>query len=161
MKDFVSIAGRGLDFYYLCSMYKYKAVKDNAFVLSIDNKQGVAAALMAFCKEKNILAGNITGLGAISEATFRFMDPNTLKYVDKTFTEQMEITNLTGNISEKDGAPYLHLHITASRSDYSCIGGHLLEAYINGACELYVEAFPGVKVGRYQDPQTGLNLYQF
>ena len=133
---------RGLDFCYLCNMYKYKEVKDNAFVLSIDNHEGVAAALMAFCKEKNILAGNITGLGAISEATF-------------------EITNLTGNISEKDGKPYLHLHITASRSDYSCIGGHLLEAYINGACELYVEAFPGVKIGRYQDPETGLNLYEF
>ena len=131
-------------------MYKYKQVKDNAFVLSIDNHEGVAAALMAFCKEKHILAGNITGLGAISEATFRFLNK-----------EQMEITNLTGNISEKDGKPYLHLHITASRSDYSCIGGHLLEAYINGACELYVEAFPGVKIGRYQDPETGLNLYEF
>lgn len=142
-------------------MYKYKQVKDNAFVLSIDNKEGVAAALMAFCKEKNILAGNITGLGAVSEATFRFMDPSTLKYVDKTFKEQMEITNLTGNISQKDGKPYLHLHITASRRDYTCIGGHLLEAYINGACELYVEAFPGVIIGRYQDPETGLNLYEF
>ena len=122
-------------------MYKYKQVKDNAFVLSIDNHEGVAAALMAFCKEKDILAGNITGLGAISEATL--------------------ITNLTGNISEKDGKPYLHLHITASRRDYTCIGGHLLEAYINGACELYVEAFPGVTIGRYQDPETGLNLYEF
>ncbi len=142
-------------------MYKYKQVKDNAFVLSIDNHEGVAAALMAFCKEKDILAGNITGLGAISEATFRFLDPATKKYVDKTFQEQMEITNLTGNISEKDGKPYLHLHITASRRDYTCIGGHLLEAYINGACELYVEAFPGVTIGRYQDPETGLNLYEF
>ena len=142
-------------------MYKYKEVKDNAFVLSIDNHAEVSAALMEFCKEKGILAGNITGLGAVSEATFRFLNPSTLKYVDKTFTEQMEITNLTGNISEKDGKPYLHLHITASRHDYTCIGGHLLSARINGACELYVEAFPGVKLGRYQDPETGLNLYEF
>ena len=62
---------------------------------------------------------------------------------------------------QKDGKPYLHLHITASRRDYTCIGGHLLTAYINGACELYVEAFPGVFVGRYADPATGINLYQF
>jgi hypothetical protein len=142
-------------------MYKYKQVKENMFVLSLDNHVEVAAALKAFCEEKGILAGNITGLGAVSEATFRFLDPNTLKYVDKTFTEQMEITNLTGNISQKDGKPYLHLHITASRRDYTCIGGHLLTAYINGACELYVEAFPGVEIGRYADPATGINLYQF
>ena len=142
-------------------MYKYKQVRDNMYVLSLDNHVEVSAAIAAFCVEKGILAGNVMGLGAVSEATFRFLDPNTLTYVDKTFTEQMEITNLTGNISQKDGKPYLHLHITASRRDYTCIGGHLLTAYINGACELYVEAFPGVEIGRYADPATGINLYQF
>ena len=81
--------------------------------------------------------------------------------MDKTFDEQMEITNLTGNISQKDGKPYLHLHITASRSDYSCIGGHLLDARINGACELFVTSFPGTLVGRQPDPDTGINLYCF
>ncbi len=142
-------------------MYQYKEVKDHLYVLSLDNHAPVAEALAAFCAEKGILAGKITGLGAISEATFRFLDPGTHHYVDKTFREQMEITNLTGNISQKDGKPYLHLHITASRADYTCVGGHLLEARINGACELYVEAYPDVFIGRYQDSETGLNLYQF
>ena len=73
----------------------------------------------------------------------------------------MEITNLTGNISRKDGKPYLHLHITASRSDYTCVGGHLLTARINGACELVVVSFPGVEIGRRMDPELGINLYQF
>ena len=142
-------------------MYQYKEVKENRFVLSLDNRVEVAEALQAFCREKGILAGMVSGLGAVSEATFRYLDPNTLQYVDKTFREQMEITNLTGNISQKDGQPYLHLHITASRSDYRCIGGHLLTARINGACELYVEAFPNQFVGRRQDPETVINLYDF
>ena len=142
-------------------MYKYKEVPGNRFVVSIANHVEIAEALMAFCKEKGILAGNIVGIGAVSEATFRFLDPATMKYVDKTFSEQMEITNLTGNISQKDGEPYLHLHLTCSRRDYSCIGGHLLTARINGACELLVAAFPGVEIGRYKDPETGLNLYEF
>ena len=101
------------------------------------------------------------GLGAINEATFRFLDPATKKYVDKTFAEQMEITNLTGNISCKDGKPYLHVHVTASRRDYTCVGGHLLSARINGACELLVAKFPGATLGRRFDEETGLNLYQF
>ena len=143
------------------NMYKYKEVKENTFVLSLDNHVEVAQALAAFCEEKNILAGIVSGLGAISEATFRFLDPATKLYVDKTFSEQMEITNLTGNISQKDGKVYLHLHITASRRDYSCVGGHLLSARINGACELVVKSFPNQYVGRIQDAETGLNLYQF
>ena len=56
---------------------------------------------------------------------------------------------------------YLHLHITASRRDYSCIGGHLLTARINGACELFVESFPEAGIGRHFDEETGLNLYKF
>lgn len=140
-------------------MYKYKEVKDNVFVLSLDNHVEVAEALDAFCNEMGILAGTVNGLGAVSEATFRFLDPATMKYVDKTFKEQMEITNLTGNISQKDGKPYLHLHLTASRRDYSCIGGHLLTARINGACELLVESYPGQHIGRHRDEETGLNIY--
>lgn len=154
------------------AMYQYTLVEEtpvlNAgtrgikrYILSLDNHVSILEALTSFCTEKRIFAGKISGLGAVNSATFRFLDPATLKYVDKTFEEQMEITNLTGNISQKDGKPYLHLHITASRRDYTCIGGHLLDARINGACELFVEDYYLTSVGRYQDPETGLNLYKF
>ncbi len=142
-------------------MYQIKEISDGKYVLSLDNHVEVAAALAAFCEEKDIRAGAVYGIGAISEATFRFLDPATKKYVDKTFAEQMEITNLTGNISRRDGKVYLHLHITASRRDYTCVGGHMLSARVNGACELVVEDFRGVEIGRRFDDETGLYLYLF
>ena len=150
-------------------MYTFKKVNTvsaspegvDRYVLSIHNHQEIMEALSAFCEEKKIQAGQVTGIGAISDATFRFLDPATKKYVDKTFTEQMEITNLTGNISNLNGNLYLHVHITASRRDSSCIGGHLLDARINGACELFVEDYCRTSVGRRKDDETGLNLYQF
>ena len=149
-------------------MYTFKKVNTvsaspegvDRYVLSIHNHQEIMEALAAFCEEKKIQAGQVTGIGAISDATFRFLDPATKKYVDKTFTEQMEITNLTGNLSSKDGKPYLHVHLTCSRRDYTCVGGHLLSARVNGACELLVEAFPLTALGRRFDPETGLNLYE-
>ena len=140
-------------------MYSY-AKSGDKYVLSIDNHVEISAALAAFCEEMDIRCGAVYGIGAISEATFRFLDPATKRYVDKTFAEQMEITNLTGNISRKDGKPYLHLHLTCSRRDYTCVGGHMLTAVINGACELVVEKLSCV-AGRRFDPETGLNLYDF
>ena len=148
-------------------MYKYQKVYVNnselndRYVLSIDNHEEIVEALTRFCKEKNITAGKAEGIGAINEATFRFLDPATKKYVDKTFQEQMEITNLTGNISEKDKEPYLHIHLTCSRRDYTCVGGHLLSARICGACELLVTDFGLTKLKRRFDEETGLNLYDF
>ena len=82
----------------------YSFVQDgDKYVVSIDNHQEVVGALAAFCKEQGILCGEISGIGAVNHAVLRFLDPATKKYVDKTFEEQMEISSLVGNISEKDG----------------------------------------------------------
>lgn len=148
-------------------MYKFKLIRNwgggvlYRYVLSLDNHVSIVEALTDFCRKKNIQAGTVSGIGAISSATFRFLDPATKQYVDKTFDEQMEITNLTGNLSLKDKQPYLHLHATAGRRDYTCVGGHLLDARVNGAFELVVEQFTMNKFGRRFDPETGLYLYDF
>ena len=75
------------------------------------------------------------------------------------FTE--ENLKALGVDARKDGEVYLHLHVTASRRDYSCVGGHLLTARVNGACELYVEDYGLDGAGRRFDSETGLNLYDF
>ncbi len=140
---------------------QYSFAQDgDRFVLSINNHEEIVAALAAFCQEQGILCGEVSGLGAVNTATLRFLDPATKKYVDKTFDEQMEISSLVGNISEKDGEVYLHVHVNLGRSDYSVVGGHLLCATINGACELIVSRFHST-AGRRPDEETGLNLYDF
>ena len=73
----------------------------------------------------------------------------------------MEITNLSGNISTKDGKEYLHLHVTLGNGKYQGIAGHLLSAVINGAGEFVVEDFPGGRLERTYDPEVGLNFYDF
>ncbi len=140
-------------------MYQYVKIGDR-YVVSIDNHQDVMEALTAFCIETGIRAGEVSGIGAVCSATLRFLNPATKAYVDRTFEEQMEISSLVGNISEKDGKPYLHLHVNLGRSDYSVVGGHMLTCRINGACELFVTRYD-CRLGRRFDEKTGLNLYDF
>ncbi len=139
----------------------YKFIQDgDKFIISIDNHQEIMSALAAFCQEQGILAGEVHGIGAVNKATLRFLNPVTKKYVDKTFEEQMEASSLVGNISEKDGKVYLHVHASFGRADYTVVGGHLLSATLNGACELVVTRFH-CKIDRQFDDETGLNLYKF
>ena len=139
----------------------YKFIQDgDKYIISIDNHQEIMSALAAFCQEQGILAGEVHGIGAVNKATLRFLNPVTKKYVDKTFEEQMEASSLIGNISEKDGKVYLHVHANFGRADYTVVGGHLLSATLNGACELVVTRFH-CKIGRQFDDETGLNLYMF
>lgn len=140
-------------------MYTFRP-SGNRYIVSIDNHEEIAGALAQFCQQTGIRCGKIDGIGAVCSATLRFLDPATKKYVDKTFDEQMEIASLCGNISEKDGQVYLHLHATFGRRDYTAVAGHLLSARINGACEVFVEKWEG-SVGRRFDEETGLNLYAF
>src|SRR5690554_6141941 len=140
-------------------MYTYKQF-GNKFVISIRNRAEITTAITAFVEKHDIKVGSIHGIGAVNKAVLRFYDPITKEYVDKTFSEQMEISNLTGNISQMDGKPYIHLHITLGRSDYTALTGHLLTANIHGAGEIVIEKYDG-EVGRRYDDKTGLNLYEF
>ena len=140
-------------------MYTFRKTEGKYF-LSIGNRCEIAESLAEFCRAEDIRAGEIYGLGAVDDVVLRFFNPATKKYVDMEFKEQMEMANLTGNISEKDGEPYLHLHATFCKSDCTAIGGHLFSAVISGACELVV--IPAdVKLERKFSVDTGLNMYDF
>ena len=141
------------------NMYSYKKI-GNKYIVSINNHTEIVKALNAFCKEKGILSGSINGIGAIGELTLRFFNPKTKAYDDKTFREQMEISNLTGNISSMKEQVYIHLHIPVVRRSYSALAGHLLSAIQNGAGEFVVEDY-SERISRTYNPDLGLNIYDF
>lgn len=130
------------------------------YVLSIANHADLAAAIQAFCDDQDVKAGSIVGIGAVNRATLRFFDPATKQYVDKTFEGQMEIANLTGNISAMGGKPYIHLHCVLGLADYTARAGHLLTATLSGAGEFVVTTFDA-PIERRHDEETGLNMYDF
>lgn len=133
----------------------------SSYIVSVQSGAELVTALDDFAKAEKLTLGSVSGIGAVNEATLRFFNPETKKYVDKTFAEQMEIANLTGNISQKDGALYTHYHITLGGENYQALAGHLLSARINGAAEIVVSAIRCGKLERSFDEKTGLNLYDF
>ncbi|WP_126650794.1 PPC domain-containing DNA-binding protein [Chryseobacterium aureum] len=133
---------------------------DHIYIVSLDNHSNIVEGLTDFIHNQNIRAGEVTGIGAVSEATLRFFNPATQQYVDKAFKEQMEVTNISGNVSEIEGKPTLHLHITLGREDYTALAGHLLEAKIQGAAEFIFYPL-NTRVVKMKNEQIGINLYDF
>ena len=69
-----------------------------------------------------------------------------------TFDEPMEIVSLTGTLCP-DG---LHVHISLSRRDGACIGGHLARGCIvNTTAEVVIGELTEVEFHRPPDPATG------
>jgi predicted DNA-binding protein with PD1-like motif len=131
---------------------------ESAYIVSVEDRSSILEALTDFVTSQKIQAGQITGIGAVNEATLRFFDPITNKYSNKAFNEQMEVSNLSGNISTVEGKTILHLHITLGRKDYTALAGHLLDAKIRGAGEFFVYPIDA-KVIKVKNEEIGLNIY--
>jgi predicted DNA-binding protein with PD1-like motif len=87
-------------------------------------------------------------------------DPKQRKYFVNAFERDMEIVSLTGNITRRDGEPYLHIHISAADKEGRVVGGHLNEGRVSLTCEAVVKVFDG-EVGRKFNDGVGLNLLDF
>ncbi len=139
--------------------WKARQVGD-IYIVSLNDKASIVESLTDFVEKNEIFSGQITGIGAVNEAILRFFNPETKHYVDKLFQQQMEIANLSGNISEIKGRSSLHLHIVLGKQDYSVLAGHLRDARIRGAGEFFVYPL-NTHVIKELDNEVGLNLYNF
>ncbi|AZB11407.1 DNA-binding protein [Chryseobacterium sp. G0162] len=133
---------------------------DQVYIVSLKNHSNIVEALVDFVQHQNIQSGEVTGIGAVSEATLRFFSFKTKKYVDKTFNEQMEVANISGNVSVIEEKPILHLHVTLGREDYTALAGHLLEAKVHGAGEFIFYPL-NTRTVKTKDLETGINFYDF
>jgi uncharacterized protein len=111
------------------------------------------------CKERNIQLGRIEAIGAVQKASIGFYNQTKREYEFITINEPLEITNLTGNISIKDGTPFVHAHVTLADSSGKAYGGHLAPGTIVFACEFIMETFDGSALKRGFDQDTGLSLW--
>ena len=130
---------------------------ENDYVVRLERGEEVLKALEDLCLEKDIAAASVSGIGACDLAEVGVYEIEKKAYMKNTFTGSMEILNLTGNLTRRDGRPYLHLHITLCGEDNKCIGGHLNKARISVTGEIFIHPVSGL-IGRVPDDVTGINL---
>lgn len=139
---------------------KYRKVKDG-FLLRLEKGEEVVGALTEFVKNQDIPSGFITGMGAVRDATIGIFDIEKGEYIKKTFKDDLEVGNLTANISYLDDTdePFVHCHIIVSDSSLSAYCGHLFEATVSVTLEVYIRAFKK-KLTRKEDPELGFKFWQ-
>ena len=111
-------------------------------------------------QENNIRIGRVTGIGAVQKAVIAYYDQKQMKYHDIELDEPMEIVSLYGNISLKDGKPFVHAHTVLGDERGNAKGGHLLPGGTPVfACELTIDEFEGPNLERVFDEGSGLALW--
>lgn len=116
--------------------------------------------LNAFCAEKNIQLGRVEAIGAVRKARVGYYHQDTREYEFHEINEPLEITSLAGNVSLKDGKPFVHAHVTLTNATGQAFGGHLAPGTVIFACEALVQELQGPSLQRGYDEPTGLPLWE-
>jgi predicted DNA-binding protein with PD1-like motif len=112
------------------------------------------------CRKENIQLGRVEALGAVKRARLGFYNQKTHEYQFNVVDQALEITKLVGNVSIKDGNPFVHAHITLADNKGNAYGGHLASGTVIFACEFILEVFDGPVLKRNFDETTGLPLWE-
>ena len=107
----------------------------NTYIIYIEQDESIMETLTQFCKSKDIVNAQISGIGAIKEIDLGAYDLKNKEYVRQFFNNLWELTSFQGNVILKDNEPFIHAHITMSDHNLDVKGGHLFEAKVGAVGE--------------------------
>ncbi len=132
----------------------------DAYVVRLDPDEEVLTQLTCLAEKEQLRLAEISGLGALKELCVCVFDVAEKVFYDNSYPGPLELLSLSGTITEKDGAPYLHIHAAAGDTSGRAVGGHLKKAVISATGEIIVRVIDG-SVGRRFHEGIGLNLFSF
>ena len=138
---------------------EYRRFGDTCLV-RLDPGEEIVEQLTKLAEAEHIALAEVHGLGAVNDITVGVFSVEEKKFCPNRFQGTLEIVSLTGTVTEMNGKPYLHLHLSAGDPEGHVFGGHLNRAVISATGELTVRVLEG-HVGRKFSPEIGLNLFDF
>lgn len=129
---------------------------DDKTLIVVPRGQKLIATLTREISELKLKGGVISGLGALIDVELGYYHLEEKDYLRKTFSEMdYELISLTGNISLKDGSPYVHVHAALGDDQFRVFGGHLFEANVAVTAEVSIIPLGKMPV-RELDSKLGL-----
>ncbi|MBF0359093.1 MAG: DNA-binding protein [Magnetococcales bacterium] len=137
----------------------YEVTPTHTFMGGLDHNCDLLESLTTVCTSKGIKLARVEAIGAVKKAALGYYDQDKKEYSYFVIDRHLEIISLVGNISLKDGKPFVHAHITLADDQGNSYGGHLIPGTIIFACEVIIQAFAGPEFKRELEPITGLPLW--
>ena len=118
----------------------------------------IIGALTEFCQQQGIRAAWISAIGTVRQAEVGYLDHQRGEYLHIEVAQFMEVVSCQGNVSLKDGAPFVHLHVVLSGPDGQTVAGHLFDSTVFVG-EFCLQEATGPDLVRVPDPASGLSLW--
>src|SRR6202453_3135010 len=117
----------------------------------------VYSGLQEFAEKYHVTSAHFTAIGALSDATVGWFDPQRKMYKKIPIRGQHELIGMSGDIALYQGRPVVHTHMVVGSPDGTTHAGHVLEAHASPTVEAMVTVDPVTMQKRF-DPTTDLTL---
>ncbi len=139
-------------------MRLYPSDDRSASFVSLDRGEDLLDGLSQAVKELGFKAATLQVIGALEEAALGYFDQQAKEY--RTIpTGHVEIASGLGNVSLRDGEPFIHLHLVVSGPDGAALGGHAMQGCRAFVVEAYFRALAGPPPVRQGSPGHGLMVW--
>ncbi len=139
-------------------MYELKTGR--VFLVRLAPGADLYEAISEAVLESGVRAGLLSGIGALKKAAVGIFDAGKREYRVNHIDRELEICTLTGNVSLKEGEPFVHCHLALADHEGNAFGGHCLPGCKVFVCELAITELTGdAPVREPQDECAGLGLW--
>jgi predicted DNA-binding protein with PD1-like motif len=129
----------------------------------IDRGTDVIDGLIEVCRTHGVRTGELRAVGALENVTLDEYDQRgRVHRAPRRFDAPFEIVHLHGNVSERDGKPFVVAYVALSRqrdNGIELIGGRIVGGRAF-AVEFVIDAFDDLILRRAMDASTGLPLWR-
>ena len=113
--------------------------------------------ILALAKREKMVTARVEAIGGVEKLRLAYFNHHTKRYEEHDFEEFLEVTGILGNVTLKDGKPFLHIHGTFGRSDLSTLAGHVMTAKVFPLLEVVITPTKNRALRRFDD-NLGLNV---
>jgi hypothetical protein len=113
--------------------------------------------ILAIVEKEDIVTASLEAIGGVDELRLAYFDRTAKRHEEHDFHEFFEVVSLLGNITTKDGKPFLHAHGCFGRRDLSVLGGHVVSARVYPLMELFLTPTRNKALRRFDD-DLGLSV---
>ena len=113
--------------------------------------------ILAIAKKEKISTARVEAIGGVNRLKLAYFNHRSKKYEEHDYAEFLEVTSLLGNITLKEGEPFLHVHGNFGRKDMTALAGHVMSATVLPLLEVVITPTTNRALRRFDD-ELGLNV---
>ena len=118
---------------------KYGMEGDILFI-RMDHGEDFYETLNGVLKELGMKSAVVlNGIGMLKEFEIGWFNMDRKEYEREYISVPHELVSMTGNVSDRDGEPFAHLHVALAGPSRSIVGGHLFKATVCNTVEMFIK----------------------